>query len=102
MVVRRDVDVARPDGIAVARVLGGQRPGARQHLRQHAPHAGREVPDDEHGGRQVARQPGDQFLERVHAAGRGADHDDVLGRHCERRMQASRRPRVPDLSGAVH
>ena len=41
--------------------------------------AGRKVQDDANGGRQVFGQARHKALERVHAAGRCADHDEVSG-----------------------
>ena len=94
MVVGRDVDAARLDAVAVLGVRRGQRPGLGQDPRQDALRARREVPDHEHRCRQSRGQARDQLLQRFHAAGGGADHDDVL-----RAIPEASNPSRPNVHG---
>jgi hypothetical protein len=76
---RGDVDGARLDGLAVNRLLHRQPRAAAQEGWQQAFVPGIEVLDDEHRHWQGRWQRGHDRMQGLHAAGRGADGDDIIG-----------------------
>ncbi|MNF04389.1 hypothetical protein D3C80_2038940 [compost metagenome] len=79
IVGRGEIDHARLRGLLVLRLLDGERAFGRKQGRQHIAAVGGHVQDHqdrqgEVGGKR--RQEGEQ---RLHASGRGADHDSAGG-----------------------
>lgn len=78
---RGDINVPGFDRLAVLGMVRGQRAGAGQDARQYARRRGGEVNDDEHCGRKASGQATRQLGDRFHAAGGGADDDDMMTGH---------------------
>jgi hypothetical protein len=92
MIRRRHVDPARADGAALRRMNRRQWAGSTQKLWKLA-----RTPADmlhhEQSRRDVACQPGRKFLQRVHPAHRGTDHDDRESIQMRTR-ELTRQPRI--------
>jgi hypothetical protein len=79
-VVRRHVDAAGPERVAIPGLDDLERRPAAQDLRQQAAPGRRHVQDHADGCAEVGRQVPDQPDQRVDAACGGADPDDAPGR----------------------
>jgi hypothetical protein len=67
VVRRRNIDPARLDRLAVVRMHGRQRAGTPQDIREQRRTPRGDMPDDKHGGREVARQARHQAPQRFQA-----------------------------------
>jgi hypothetical protein len=82
MIVRRsNVNMARIVGLAILGMGRQQRSRPAQDIREKAFPNWRKMTDDEETGGQAGRQTSGKLREDFHAAGRGADNDDVVTRH---------------------
>ena len=93
VVGRGDVDAARRKRFLVLRMQRRKRAGAGEDMRECAAVIGREVENDHHGGRQIFRKRRRDFLQRLDAAGRGANADQIPSFHCRSNENIARTAR---------